>query len=351
MDRVTPRSMLLRALFVVALFVALGFLAIQLVPDAGERLSEAEPGWIALGVVLELVAFGGFAWCFAATFSYGDHKVPPARSAEVAIGELAAFAVVPGGVAAPLIRFWALYRGGMPLRTIAVRSVVHAPLLNVPYVAVALLLGIGVATGVAPGDAPLWLALAPIGVIVGSVVFAVAVTFAARSKRLADAERGWRRIARELATIVPDGLREIPGRARRPGAIGGGAIWWGCDCAVLWAAFQAIGTSPPLAVIVLAYMLGLLGTAIPLPGGVGGVEPLMLAVLTASGVATAPATAAIVVYRAIALGMQSTAGAIAVGLLIPSVRAEAHRRAEAQEPPEDDASPTGQLTPVPPSPQ
>jgi len=52
--------MLLRALFVAALFVALGFLAIQLVPDAGDRLRDASPGWIALGVVLELTALAGF---------------------------------------------------------------------------------------------------------------------------------------------------------------------------------------------------------------------------------------------------------------------------------------------------
>ena len=325
MDRVTPRSIALRALLVAALFGALGFLAIQLVPDAGDRLAGASPGWIALGVALELVAIGGFAWCFAATLSYPPHTVPPARSGQVATGELAAFAVVPGGFAAPLIRFWAFHRGGMPLRAIGVRSVVHAVLLNVPYVAVALVLGVGGATGVAPGDAPLWLALMPIGVLVVTILVVAGVTRLARSDRLRDAERGWRRVVRELATIVPDGLREVPGRARRLGAIGGAAIWWGCDCAVLWEAFQAVGTSPPVAVIALAYMLGLLGGALPLPGGVGGVEPLMLAVLTASGVAAAPATAAIVVYRAIALGLQSGAGAIALGLLIPSVRAESSR--------------------------
>jgi uncharacterized membrane protein YbhN (UPF0104 family) len=53
------------------------------------------------------------------------------------------------------------------------------------------------------------------------------------------------------------------------------------------------------------------------------VEPIMLGVLTASGVAAAPGAAAIVVYRAISLGIQSSVGAVAVGILVPSVRAEA----------------------------
>ena len=69
--------------------------------------------------------------------------------------------------------------------------------------------------------------------------------------------------------------------------------------------------------IVLGYMLGQLGNALPLPGGVGGVEPVMLGVLTASGVGAAVGAAAIVCYRAIALGVQSALGAIAFATLAP----------------------------------
>src|SRR4051794_41401389 len=151
MDRVTARSLLLRAALVAVLFAGLGYLATRLVPGAGDRLASASPGWVAAGVALELAACAGFVACFAACFSYAPYRVPLARSAQIALGELAAFAVVPTGVAAPLIRFWALNRGGMPLRTVAVRSVVHAPLLNVPYVAAAVVLGAGVAGGGGPG--------------------------------------------------------------------------------------------------------------------------------------------------------------------------------------------------------
>jgi uncharacterized membrane protein YbhN (UPF0104 family) len=48
----------------------------------------------------------------------------------------------------------------------------------------------------------------------------------------------------------------------------------------------------------------------------------MLGVLTSSGVDAGLGAAAIVVYRAIALGVQSIAGAIAVSALIPAVQAE-----------------------------
>lgn len=323
MDRLSARSVALRATLVVALFAGLGYLAVRLVPGAGGHLKQASPGWIAAGIALELIACAGFAACFWGTFSYPPHHVSRRRAAEISLGELAAFALVPTGVAAPLIRFWALHRGGVPLRTIGVRSVVHAILLNIPYVAVALVLGMGAVVNAGPGDAPTALALAPVGVVLGSVALAALLTRVSRKSSLQRAKRGWRKIAAELATIVPDGLRDTPGRARHPSTIGGAVIWWAGDCAVLWAAFEAVGAPPPIAVLVLGYMLGQLGSALPLPGGVGGVEPVMLGVFTASGVDAGAGTAAIVVYRAIALGLQSAVGAAAIALLIPAVRAEA----------------------------
>src|SRR5215208_7864499 len=100
MDGVTRRSMIVRAALVVALFAALGYLAVRLVPGAGDHLAHASPGWIAVGIVLELIACAGFAACFWATFSYHPCHVTRSRSSQIALGELAAFALVPTGIAA-----------------------------------------------------------------------------------------------------------------------------------------------------------------------------------------------------------------------------------------------------------
>jgi uncharacterized protein (TIRG00374 family) len=122
--------------------------------------------------------------------------------------------------------------------------------------------------------------------------------------------------------VAPDGIREVPSITRDPRALLGALAFWAGDCAVLWAAFNAVGAVPPLGVVVLGYMLGQLGNALPLPGGVGGVEPVMLGVLTASGVDQATGAAAIVCYRAIALGVQAALGAIALATLAPEIGAQ-----------------------------
>jgi putative heme transporter len=124
---------------------------------------------------------------------------------------------------------------------------------------------------------------------------------------------------------VPDGVREVPALVRDPRAVLGAVGFWAGDCAVLWAAFHAVGAAPDVGVVVLGYMLGQLGNALPLPGGVGGVEPVMLGVLTASGVGAAEGAAAIVCYRAIALGVQATLGAVAVGMLAPEIGSSRQR--------------------------
>src|SRR5207237_3884767 len=91
------------------------------------------------------------------------------------------------------------------------------------------------------------------------------------------------------------------------------------DGGVVVLAFMAVHGSAPIAVIVLAHMLGQLGNALPLPGGVGGVEPAMLGVLTSSGVDPALGGAAVVLYRFVSLGIQSAAGSVAIATLIPAL--------------------------------
>jgi hypothetical protein len=46
-----------------------------------------------------------------------------------------------------------------------------------------------------------------------------------------------------------------------------GYLWF--DIAALWAMFNAIGSAPPLAALVLGYLIGYLANGLPVPGGIG----------------------------------------------------------------------------------
>lgn len=301
-----------------ALFAGVVLLLGSLVPGARSRLAEADPAWLAVAVALELTACAGYVLLWHAVFARPPYPITPLRSTQIALAEVGGFAIVPAGAGGPAARIWGLRRAGMSWRTLGVRTVSHAPVFNAPYIVAAALLGIGVVAGAGPGDAPTAVALAPAGVVVGAVVVFGVLSAAAHWKRL-DRPSGWRHTLHEALLVVPDGLRDVPAVLRRPAASIGALGYWVGDCAVLWASFEAVGDVPPLGVIVLGYMLGQLGNVLPLPGGVGGVEPVMLGVLTASGVDAGAGAAAIVCYRAIALGVQSGLGAIALATLAPEI--------------------------------
>lgn len=313
------RSALFHGALLAALLAAVAVVIAGLVPGSGSRLQHAAPGWIAAAFASELGALAGYAALFRSVFSYGAYRVGRVRSAEIAIGELGAFVVVPTGAGGPALRIWALIRGGMPFGVIATRSVVHAAIFNIPYLGAALTLGITVSLGLGPGHAPLAVALAPLGVVAVTVSLAVAVAVFAKARPEPPSER-WRRIGWELVQAVPAGVRELPARLCHPTALIGATAYWAGDCGVLIMAVHAVHGSAPIGVIVLAYMLGQLGNALPLPGGVGGTEPILLGVLTASGVNLGAGAAAVIVYRFVSLGLQAVAGAVAVAMLTRSIR-------------------------------
>ena len=316
----------LQVAFALALFAAVVFVVDQFVPGAGHRLAQARPAWLTASLGLELIALGSYAVLFHAVFARAPYLLSRRRSTQIALGELGAFALLPTGLGGPVLRFWALRASGMPLRTAVVRSISHAAVFNAPYLLAALVLGVGVSLRLLPGHAPVLTALAPIAVVLVTCAIALAAVALSRAGFLTEGGL-WRTRVREALTTVPDGVRDFATVIRRPGASLGALGWWVGDCAALWAAFHAVGGAPALTVLVLAYMLGQLGSAlVPLPGGIGGVEPVMLGILVASGVNVGLGAAAIVCYRAISLGAQGATGALAVATLIPDIRSSQARR-------------------------
>jgi uncharacterized membrane protein YbhN (UPF0104 family) len=214
----------------------------------------------------------------------------------------------------------------MPWRTLIVRSISHGVVFNIPYVVAAAVLGVGVSLHLLPGHAPVLTALAPLAVVLAVCLLAAGGSWLARTERAASGSRLQRWTSTALATI-PDGMADVAALRHRPHSLLGAVGWWAGDCAALWTGFQAVGGHPALSVLVLAYLLGQLGNTLPLPGGVGGVEPLMLGIFSASGINLGLAAAAVVCYRAITLTVQGVVGAVAFVSLTADLRGR--RRAPA----------------------
>jgi hypothetical protein len=159
------RRTVVRLVLVILLLAAVGFALAGIVPGSSGRLANVSVGWLLVAVGAETVSLLAYTGLFYGVFGPGQPQVGVVRSAQIAVGELGAFAVVPTGAGGPVLRVWALLASGVQFRRLVVRSVAHSVIFNLPYILVAAVLGLGVVFDMGPGDAPVAVALAPGGVV------------------------------------------------------------------------------------------------------------------------------------------------------------------------------------------
>ena len=88
------------------------------------------------------------------------------------------------------------------------------------------------------------------------------------------------------------------------------------DVAMLGVCFAAFGNDvPPVGVLLLAYIIGLLGGLIPIPGGIGGVDAGLIGTLVVYGVDATDAAVAVIAYRGLLLSIPAMLGLPALALL------------------------------------
>ena len=306
------------------------------------NLGDGKPGWLIAALLLECLSFVGYVFLFRTVFVRGGSPIGWRASYEITMAGVAAtrlFAAAgAGGVA---LTAWALRRSGMEARIVACRMVAFLSLLYAVYMGAIVVFGLGLYFGIFNGPAPFAITVVP-------AIFALILIglFLAMSLLPGDAERritGWSggsgRGARTMARLVTipaaaaTGVRTAIGLVRdREWGVLGAVAWWAFDIATLWACFHAYGPDPPpFAVIVLAYFVGMLGNALPLPGGIGGVDGGMIGAFAALGVSSDYAISAVLTYRAFAFWLPTLPGAIAYFQLRRRVAGwrEEHRAAKA----------------------
>jgi uncharacterized protein (TIRG00374 family) len=108
-------------------------------------------------------------------------------------------------------------------------------------------------------------------------------------------------------------------------ALGFSALGWLCLSGSLWLSLRSLGYQVPFAATLVVVPVGAIAGITPLPGGLGGVEAVLVGLLVpTTGVTVAGATAAVVLHRTATYWLPvlvggGTAAAIGAGGVIPGL--------------------------------
>jgi uncharacterized membrane protein YbhN (UPF0104 family) len=290
--------------------------------DALQRAFTADPRWVLAAAGFEALSFVGYIALLSHVAGAGNARFGFKQSYRTTLAGAAATRLLPtAGAGGAAVTLWVLRRSGHEGR--AARTLLtFLVLLYAVFLGAILVAGGLTAAGVAHTGT---LALSAVPAGLAALAMAIAVTLAYRTPR------GDHRLARAGA-LLGEAVRDAAILVRRgdPRLLGAFA-WWGFDLAVLWAVFHAVGSPPPLGVLVLGYFLGQVANTIPIPGAASGG---LVGVLLAFGVAPDLALAGVLAYRSIAIWLPAPFGAHALaGLRRDAARWTAEDAPDAPEAP------------------
>jgi uncharacterized protein (TIRG00374 family) len=317
---INRRQLVFGGLLALAAILGLYFLIPKLagLNQTWGQLRHGDPVLLAVGGVCELVSIGGYTLLFATVFGRGTSRINWRVSLQIPLAGIAAIRLLAaagaGGVA---VTVWALRRAGMARNVIACRMVASYVLQYGVYLAALVGCGLGLRFGLFPGGGPVVLTLLPALLSAAGIVLVASMAFVPNDFRRRLEQLGRRRgrlgrLAMRAASApeaVGAGVRTAISlvRERRVGLVGA-LIYWGFDIAVLGLCFRAFGSVVAVAVLVMGYFLGTLGSLLPLPGGIGGVEGGMIGAFAAFGLPAGRAVVAVLAYRAISFWLPTLPG-------------------------------------------
>ncbi len=300
----------LAVFFVIVVGLLLGVPGLQ---KAGEKITDANPVWVAAGVVLEVLSCLSYVVLFSLVFGrLGRSLISKLSLAELAVNSVVSVSGL-GGIA---LGAWVLRSKGISVERIAKRSVLIFVLTSAVNVGAVALIGIPMWLGVLPGSQRALITLVPacaaLATIGGTLVLAA---WARRTAARMNAEGGEHEHSRfEVALIaVGVGVQDAVGVVRDHDWRALGAVgYWLWDNLCLYACLAAYGSTPSFWVVAMAYLVGMLANSLPIPGGFFAVEGGLLGMLVLFGVRPAStALAAVITYRALALWIPALLGSVA----------------------------------------
>jgi uncharacterized membrane protein YbhN (UPF0104 family) len=276
--------------------------------SAAERITDANPAWVVAGIGLELLSCAGYVVLFGLVFGMLGRRL----TSRLSLSELAINSVVSvSGLAGIALGAWVLRSKGISVERIARRSVLIFVLTSAVNVGAVVVIGVPMWLGLLPGSRDELLTLLPAAVALAAIVGTLALAaWARRAASQRQLEHGRVAVAlRALSDGVSDAVRLIREHDWR---LLGAVAYWLLDNLVLYACLAAFGHAPSVWAVAMAYLVGMLANAMPIPGGFIAVEGGLVGMLLLFGARPASQVlAAVVIYRAISLWIPAVIGSLA----------------------------------------
>jgi len=255
--------------------------------DALERAFTADPRWVLAAAGFEALSFAGYIALLSHVAGRGNARFGLKQSYRTTLAGAAATRLLPtAGAGGAAVTLWVLRRSGHDGRA-GVRT-----LLTFLVLLYAVFLTAILASGIAGAHGDTLLLGAIPGAAAG-IAMLVAVGLGLHGR-----------------TVFGEAMRDAFALVRRPHVrLLGAFAWWGFDICVLWSVFHAVGSPPPVHILVLGYFLGQVANTIPVPGAASGG---LVGVMLAFGVAPDIALAGVLAYRSIAIWLPAPFGAHAL---------------------------------------
>lgn len=280
-------------------------------------LDRLNPGLILGAICLEAGSNLALAELYRRALAVFDRDIGFVRSLRLSMGMFTLARTLPAGGAAATV-FGTAHLSHLEIEAApAATSIVFAGVLGMMVLAA--IVGLGAAGALLRGELPSGL-IGPVALVLGALLFVGVAGYrvakdASAMEKLLD---GWEKLGRRF--IRPDTLERIRQISRNLSAtmprirqlgplLIASALNWLLDVAVLWLVFLALGQRLHVGVLLVAYGVANIATALPVtPGGLGLVEAGMSSTLTAFGVPGATAVVGVLGYRLIALWLPVLAG-------------------------------------------
>jgi uncharacterized membrane protein YbhN (UPF0104 family) len=257
------------------------------------------PGWFVVAVVGSALTYLGAALNLAA---FVPKRLSMVRGYWVQLSSAFVGVAMPPTVGHVAVNSRYLYRQGVEEGAIAA-AVAVSQIVNVATT-VPLLLIIGVLTG--SGVSRFKLVPGPDLLIgLGSIVVVVGLLVAIPPSRALLGARIWPRVR----TAIPRLLEAISQPVRLAVGAGGNLLLTSGYVLALYSALAAVGAHPPLLATAAVYLAGnTVGSIAPTPGGLGAVEAVLSAGLTAIGIPAHEAVPAVLLFRVATFWLPIPAG-------------------------------------------